>query len=218
QHTLTGFVLIYTGFSTPVLTMHGSEETIAAVMETIILPPDVFCMFSESLLPMFEEHYTVGYLIHLWRMVTTRDTFRPPAERIPVVRLMGEDAPRLNAFYQQSLGTDEELLAFSPSQVEHGIFFAVEENGNIQAAAGTHVASRKEGVAAVGNVFTTPAARGRGLGTQVTAAVVEHLLAEGINTIVLNVKQVNFPAIHIYQKLGFQIHSPFVEGPAFKRL
>ncbi|MCL4875544.1 MAG: GNAT family N-acetyltransferase [Anaerolineae bacterium] len=217
RENLTGFVLVYTGFSTPVLTMHGSEETIAAVLETISLPSDVFCMFPERLLPVFEDTYSVGHLIHLWRMYTTRDTFRPPAARLPMVRLLGKDAARLNTFYEQSLGTDEELLAFSPTQVEHGVFFAYEEDGNILAAAGTHVASSQERVAAVGNVFTTPGARGRGLGTQVTTAVVEQLLANGIETIVLNVKQTNHPAIHVYQKLGFQTHSPFVEGPAFIR-
>lgn len=214
---LTGFVLIYTGFSTPVLTMHGSEETIAAVLGEMPLPLDVFCMFPEKLLPEFEAHYSAQHLIYLWRMRTSPQTYRAPASLLPMTRLAGEDAERLNAFYSEALGTDEELLAFSPSQVEHGVFFAYEEQGEILAAAGTHVASKNEGVAAVGNVFTSLGQRGKGLGTQVTAAVVTQLLADGIETIVLNVKQKNTPAVHVYEKLGFQKHMPFIEGPAFRR-
>lgn len=214
---LTGLVLIYRGFSTPVLTMHGNDETIAQVLDAMPLPAEVFCMFPETLLPLFEDVYSASHLIFLWRMFTTPATFRPPANLLPMTRLTGADADRLNHFYSQSLGTDEELLAFSPTQVEHGVFFTYEENGTILAAAGTHVASRQEGVAAVGNVFTAPHARGKGLGTHVTAAVVQQLLQDGIDTIVLNVKQNNHPAIHVYEKLGFAPHLPFVEGPAFRK-
>ena len=70
------------------------------------------------------------------------------------------------------------------------------------AAAGTHVVSTTHGVAAIGAVFVEPAARGRGLGAVVTAAVCARL--EGrVSTIGLNVDAANRAARRTYEKLGF---------------
>jgi ribosomal protein S18 acetylase RimI-like enzyme len=69
-------------------------------------------------------------------------------------------------------------------------------------------------VAAVGNVFTDPAARGRGLGSRVTAAVVHELVEMKISTIVLNVAMHNQAAVRVYQKLGFWPYRGYYEGVA----
>lgn len=70
---------------------------------------------------------------------------------------------------------------------------------------------------AIGNVFTRPDWRGRGLAARCTAAVVREALDAGLNPIVLNVRIDNAPAIHVYEKLGFRIHGPMIEGPALRR-
>ncbi|QLQ05804.1 MAG: hypothetical protein HZY76_06825 [Anaerolineae bacterium] len=47
----------------------------------------------------------------------------------------------------------------------------------------------------------------------VTSAVTADLLAAGLD-VVLNVHENNNHALRIYQRLGYQIHCRFIEGPA----
>jgi predicted GNAT family acetyltransferase len=83
-------------------------------------------------------------------------------------------------------------------------------------AAGTHIYSRSEGVAVIGNVFTHPDFRSHGLGSAVTSAVVHHLL-DACDMIVLNVDPANRTARHIYEELGFREAGRLVEGLATRR-
>ena len=84
------------------------------------------------------------------------------------------------------------------------------------AAAGTHVRSRGADIAAVGNVLTRIAYRNRGMATSVTSAVTEAAFQEH-KDVVLNVRQDNTPASSVYRRLGYEVHAPFVEGPAVRR-
>ena len=60
------------------------------------------------------------------------------------------------------------------------------EGTALVAAAGTHILTREEGAAAVGNVYTRRDRRGQGLGRLVTQAVLAELA--GVATIGLNVR------------------------------
>jgi len=80
--------------------------------------------------------------------------------------------------------------------------------------AGVQVASRHEGVAAVGNIYTRPDCRGQGLAQTVTSAVVTALREVGIQTIGLNVENTNAYAIRAYERVGFRTHFSYSEGIA----
>lgn len=110
------------------------------------------------------------------------------------VREAGLD--ELDAFY-----TANQAGAWHPIQVETGPYVVYAEGGEILAAAGTHFAY--PGLAQVGNVLTAPKARGRGLATLCTAAVVDRLWAAGYPVVSLFVDEANAPALAIYRKLGF---------------
>jgi RimJ/RimL family protein N-acetyltransferase len=84
------------------------------------------------------------------------------------------------------------------------------------AAAGTHIYSRREGVGVIGNVYTRPDFRGRGLGTQVTGAVATHLL-QRCELIVLNVDPANHAARHVYKQLGFHEAGSLIEAMSTRR-
>jgi len=92
---------------------------------------------------------------------------------------------------------------FIPSMLEHNPFVGIWENQRLVAAAGTHVASERHGVAAVGAVITRPTHRGRGLGKDVVAALCQRLVPE-YRTIGLNVEADNTPALRVYDTLGFR--------------
>ena len=84
------------------------------------------------------------------------------------------------------------------------------------AVAGTHVVSRNESVAGVGNIFTRSDYRGLGLARKTASAVTSALLETGISAIGLNVYRENAPAIAAYRKLGYETALSYWEGPALK--
>lgn len=99
--------------------------------------------------------------------------------------------------------SDEDSAFFLPEMLLHNPFVGLWEDDRLVASAGTHVASLRYGVAAVGAVITRPSHRGRGLGALVMAALCKRLAHE-YETIGLNVETSNEPALRIYDRLGFR--------------
>lgn len=120
--------------------------------------------------------------------------------------------PALQALYADGESTGEAPDFFMPQTVADGAYCGVFEGGDLVAAAGTHVLSRAEGAAAIGNVYTRRDRRGRGLARAVTAAVLDRLT--GIPTIALNVRTDNTAALRVYEALGFVRHCRFHEAVA----
>jgi ribosomal protein S18 acetylase RimI-like enzyme len=215
---LLAILLFYHGFEVPTLSLHGHLDAVAQLLAQVPLAPEVFCMCPAIFRGVLGIKYQTPKLDELYRMVVHAESFRPQVRPLGpgqhLRRLEAGDVDRLNALYQQAADPGETILAFSPPQVAQGVFFGVEDHGGaLLAVAGTHLVAQAEGVAAVGNIFTQPAARGAGLGTLTTAAVTSELLQMGIANVVLNVKTNNPPAIHIYESLGYRVHSEIIEGP-----
>jgi len=106
--------------------------------------------------------------------------------------------------------------AFRQRSLELGVFYGVFDDGRLVSVAGTHIVSDNERIAALGNVMTHPAYRGRGLATMATSAVCEELLDRGIEMIGLSVGRSNEAAICVYEKIGFKQRVPFFEGTAIR--
>lgn len=216
---LIGIALVYHGFAIPALCLHGSPAAAEAILGELSLPAEVFCLCPERFRPTVAAHYDTAQVYPLLRMVVTPQRFRAAPHELPndgsrLIRLSAKDVDRLNALYAQAADPGEEVLAFSPTQVELGVFYGIERDETLIAAAGTHIVSPTENIGAVGNVFTQPSARGRGLGSLTTSAVTQTLFESGITRVVLNVKADNITAQRVYQKLGFAVHCRFIEGPA----
>ncbi len=99
--------------------------------------------------------------------------------------------------------SDQGRAFFLPAMLAGNPFVGIWDDGRLVASAGTHVASLRHGVAAVGAVITRPSHRGQGLGTRVTAALCR-MLADDYETVGLNVEIGNAPALRLYDRLGFR--------------
>ncbi|HLA44092.1 MAG TPA: hypothetical protein VJZ27_11685, partial [Aggregatilineales bacterium] len=186
---LLGFVLFFHGFEIPTLCIHGDTEAAAEILssETVELPPEVFCLSPMRFREAIAEFYDTAHIYNLLRMTVSPETYQGEASGgWQPVRLYGNAAERLNALYAQAADPGESIMAFAAYQIDTGIFYGVEaQNGDLIAAAGTHVVSIQENIGVVGNVFTVPALRGRGLGGVTTAAVTQGLFDLGVNRVVL---------------------------------
>lgn len=209
-------VLVYTGLEPPVLTAFGDPDGVGAIFEMCALPDEIYYLFLPEMESILAARYDLPHMRREWRMVLEPDGFAPAP--CPGVRRIGpDDAGALDALYRHAADPGEAVVAFSPWQIAHGCFYGVWDSGALIAAAGTHVWSQAESVAAIGNVFTLPEHRGRGLASACTTAVAAAALDAGLQTVVLNVRTNNAPAIHVYEKLGFRLYRSFLEGPGLIR-
>jgi ribosomal protein S18 acetylase RimI-like enzyme len=139
------------------------------------------------------------------------DSFQPRSG--PVEVLDAKDHRDIERLYSTGEGGG---ISFASFQLDTGFFRGVRRNGELVAVAGVQVLSRKEGVAAVGNIYTRPDYRGQGFAHVVTSAVVRSLIEAGIATIGLNVEKTNTTAIRVYENIGFRTHFSYFEGTADK--
>jgi ribosomal protein S18 acetylase RimI-like enzyme len=188
----------------------GEPVGIAMILGTALRPDGAMFLCREEHLPVLRAHYVTPEAEAMLRMTLSAADFRP-VTAYGVDRLGPGYAGELARLYASAHGN-----AFSPYQLALGVFYGAKQRGQLVSAAGTHIVARKMKLAAVGNVCTYPEHRGRGYATRCTSAVCADLLAMGLG-VVLNVAQDNADAIHIYQKLGFRVHCPFVEGIAIRK-
>jgi ribosomal protein S18 acetylase RimI-like enzyme len=145
------------------------------------------------------------------RMVLRRATDLSVPEVTNLVSLHSDDAARLLALY--SRGGDFAPDAFDAAQIANGVFYGVEDaNGDLIAAGGTHIVDWDAGIGAIGNFYTRPDHRRKGLAGVLLHANVRDLRAGNVDTIVLNVDERNTNAAALYERHGFAVHCPFVEG------
>jgi ribosomal protein S18 acetylase RimI-like enzyme len=201
-------VMEYRGISPQPVFAMGTAEGVSAILRDVIRPRIAYIGAQPDVVPGIRDHYRVEAPAPMVRMVVERGTFRPVVG--DAVRLDQADAGHLNRLYQLGLN------AHLPEQaVAAGIYYGVRRGSRLIAAAGTHVVSPQWGVAAVGNVYTHREYRGQSLAKVVTSAVTADLLRE-CDTVVLNVRADNPPALSVYRTLGYREHTEFEERLAHR--
>ena len=208
--------LVLHAFGTTILFADGTGS-IREALDHVTWP--VHLQVREDALAEIERYAVVAHQRQMWRMSWNdrSATIRRGGTLVPAQaqRLNATDVPALLRLYGDGEATGEEPDFFYPSMVTDGVFFGVYEEGVLAAAAGTHLLSREEDVAAIGNVYTRRDCRGRGLGRIVTGSVLSAVA--DVETVGLNVRADNPPAIQLYESLGFVRHCQFYEGLATVR-
>jgi ribosomal protein S18 acetylase RimI-like enzyme len=207
-HVLGNSVLLcYTGLEPPILFAHGEVEQLRSLLEKF--PSGGYQIsFPYDLLQSLPASASILNLFPMWRM---RFDHSQIAQRtgIEVERLGVDDLAHIDRLYK---GQQDAPDGYHSRQLEMGPFVGIWESGTLVATAGIHVFSERRSMAAIGNVYTHPDWRRRGLAQACTASLLSILLSKGVATIVLNVGQNNQAALALYERMGFKIHCPFYEG------
>ncbi len=208
SHQPRALAMTFNGLQPPALFLMGDNEGLQSLLRQGVCPQHAYLTMRPENVPAVAHIYNLAEKREMWRMSVERSAFRPVLGRQDMARLRPVDIDALNQLY--SWGG---AAFFSAYQLEQGVYYAAHRNGGLVAAAGTHIVSPEYGIAAVGNVYTHPDYRNRGLATACTSAVVAELFRLGCTVVVLNVRQDNLAAVRAYAKLGFRIYCPFVEAP-----
>lgn len=133
-----------------------------------------------------------------------------PALDVPgtdrVERMTHADVPSLEALYAAGYPGSW----FAPRQIDTGHYYGLRANGELVSAAGCHVYSLTQKVAALGNIVTHPAHRGRGHAAAATARLCTEVL-KTVDHVGLNVKADNAVAVRCYERLGFRAVAGYEE-------
>jgi hypothetical protein len=187
----------------------GEPEGLAAIFRGLNEPRLILAMPMPARIAV-EQAYRFERVDRMRRMAVDLARFRPRVAHT-TVRLGPEHLEDLVELYGESSRS-----YFTPQRLAREIYFAIYVDGRIASAAGTHVRSAEAGIAAVGNVLTRIPYRARGMATTVTSAVTSAALEEH-RDVVLNVRDSNEPALSVYERLGYRVHTTFLEGPAMRR-
>ncbi len=204
----SSIALWYREFPNPVFFYSGTDESLERLLPSIPFVSGTHLQIRPAALPLLAARTPIAWSKSMIRMRLQS----PAAGCSNAVPLGIADADALTALYADGAAAGESPDFFFPSMLDGGFFFGIWRNRQLVAAAGTHIVSRGEGAAAIGNVYTHREYRGQGLAQSVTSAVTAALLAAGIQTVILNVAAHNAAAIHVYEKLGFVRHCEFFEA------
>jgi len=204
--------LVLHDYETSILFAHGTRS-IHEALEHVTYP--VHLQVQADALAEVAKYVAVTNVKDMQRMVwAAEDAERRTLAALDprAIRLTATHVPAIERLYADGLSSGESPDFFYASMVSDGVFRGVFEGEELVAVAGTHLVSRDEGAAAIGNVYVRRDRRGAGLSRTVTASVVNDL--RGIETIGLNVRRDNAAAIRVYESLGFVHHCDFHEALA----
>ncbi len=206
-----GVALLYTLPQHTVLFLHGANAVLSALMAQLTdAPREVMLSVRPGDLTAVARRYEVQQSWTMRRMaLAPRDLREPRRVEARLAPLSGAHADEVRALLDE-----HDAAVFSDDMLADDTYVGAWLDGRLAALAGTHAVSWRYGLAAVGNVYTRPEYRGRGLAQATTHAVVAALGRRGVRDVVLNADERNAPALSAYRRLGFADCGPFVEGTA----
>ncbi|MGD9933577.1 MAG: GNAT family N-acetyltransferase [Dehalococcoidia bacterium] len=208
--TGSGLVLHSRGGLGEAMFSMGDPDAVAAVLSIEPGPSHTYATCEPGHTAALQTVYRLASQQPMMRMHVNRAQFRPVESN--TIALNGFDIRRLNGLY----ASDGAPSYYVPEHIDAGLYRGIFVEGRLVSVAGTHVVSRHEGVAVVGNVFTQRQHRGKGYATATTSAVTAALL-EFCEDVVLTVDPGNRPAVRAYEHLGYREACRLVEASATRR-
>jgi len=203
--------LLYTASPDPTL-LAVSESRLAGIMWELlrsifhILPGRFHAHLSPAVAEIVKQQCQIESYDKHYKMGLKNATLLHDVDCSQVIRLTENDLNDMLGLYEEGYRGNW----FDARMLQTKQYFGLRIENRLVSVAGIHVYSEKYKVAALGNIVTHPHYRGKGFGKAVTAGLCQSL-AEHIDNIGLNVKADNAAAIALYEKLDFQIVSPFYE-------
>lgn len=200
---LQQLALVYLPGDTPVLLTHAQHDqpghAVFVAALTQVLPKRFYAHVDAATMAELSHAYD-GEPHGLYHKMGLTDRARALAAPSGAAVMLGvEHIDALERLYATAYPGNW----FDARMVQTGCYVGIWDGTELVAAAGVHVVSQREGVAALGNVTVAPALRGRGYAREVCARLVRHLDALGITHIGLNVAADNAAAQAVYAGLGF---------------
>lgn len=196
-----------------VISPFGSIDGVMALLQGIDdLPAHPLVQVQEMHIPALQQRYRTDPIWRgIWRMSVTEASLKMPVQQTPqpVRRLNATDLSGLQQLYDA-----QTEVVFSAELFPDSLFFGASDGARMLAAGGTHALAPAYQVAVLGHILTAPEARRQGYASMITAALADTLLRQHFPTIVLNVFIDNYPAIRVYEQLGFEVAHRMVTGKA----
>jgi len=195
-------VLLYFGQSSPILlALSRNTALLHVLLEKIkpLLPSLFYAHLSPTVQAVFESTHSLTHHGKHQKMTLAEGATLPEAEQDKVQWISAAESDAVKTFYRTSYPGNW----FDPRMLESGQYAGIKKGADYISVAGVHVYSTTYNVAALGNIATHPQYRDQGLATKVTAYLCRSLQRE-VDTIGLNVRVDNKPAIACYKKLGFK--------------
>jgi RimJ/RimL family protein N-acetyltransferase len=189
----------------------GSTEGLDALLRLHPGPRQTFLTCQLHHLPLILRHFRLPEHESMARMLVEASTFHA-VHHEDVRRLTGRDIREVNRLYR----SDGTPAFYTAENIDDAVYYGCFEDGRLVAVAGTHVVAPEEGIAVLGNVFTAPSRRGRGLAASVTSAVTSEVL-DSCRKVVLSVDPRNAPALRLYERIGYREVGRLIEGAATRR-
>lgn len=198
---LRALFLVYTASELPVLLALAEPPAgdLAALLQAAqpFLPARFYAHFSPGLVRVFSGSRVEPHGSYL-KMTLTGPARLAGVHSAGVEPLGPADLPELEAFYRQAYPGNW----FDPRMLETGCYYGLRRGGVLVSVAGVHVFSPAYRVAVLGNIATLPEYRGQGLAAAAAARLCQELRWR-VDTIGLNVRRDNAPALACYTRLGF---------------
>jgi len=203
----SALVMLYEDGPSLSLMTFGKAEGTVRILAQASLPEPFHIHYPEPQHEAIQEQLAVTSEPYL-RYGIQRDTLAdvPPVEGVEWNRLTKDDVAEAESIYRHY---PENF--FVPDRVDEGLYMGARIDGRLVAVGGTHVVSAMTRVAALGDIMTEPACRGRGIGARLTWHLCGELF-DIVDLIVLNVAEVNIAGRRTYEKVGFGMPVRHYEG------